>query len=138
MKHLLTITSFLVLSFTNSVQAETVLVVNKNFSGDISEQQLKALLKARTNTLNDGQQVDLLLPSQETKREEIAQNLLKMSNNKLQRRYNKIIFSGEGSTPKALEPQEILAAVRNKNNAVALIEKSQVDDSVKILRTSLW
>lgn len=138
MKYLISITSLLILAFTASTQAETVLVVNKNFSGDITEEQLKELLKARSNTLSDGQQVDLLLPTQEDKREEIAQNLLQISNNKLQRRYNKIIFSGEGTTPKALEAQEILARVRNKSNAIALIEDSQVDDSVKILRTSLW
>lgn len=138
MKHLFTITSLLILAFSGSTKAETVLVVNKNFSGEITEEQLKGLLKARSNTLSDGQQVDLLLPSQEAKREEIAQNLLHMSNNKLQRRYNKVIFSGEGSTPKTLDPQDMLAVVRNKSNTVALIEDSQVDDSVKILRTSLW
>lgn len=138
MKISITLTALFALVFSCSTKAETVLVANKDFSGDISEEQLKALLKARSNTLNNGQQVDLLLPSQEVKREEIAQNLLNISNNKLQRRYNKIIFSGEGSTPKTLDSQAILAAVRNKRNAIAIVESSQVDDSVKILRTSLW
>lgn len=130
--------TLLILIVSSPVAAETVLVVNKNFTGEISEAQLKALLKARANTLSNGQQVDLLLPKQEEKREEIVKNLLNISNKKLQRRYNKVIFSGEGSIPKALDSEQILATVRNKDNAIGLIEADQVDDSVKILRTSLW
>ena len=95
------------LAFAGSVKAKTVLVVNKNFSGDITEEQLKELLKARSNSLSDGQQLSLLLPAQEEKREEIAQNLLNISNKKLQRRYNKIIFSGEGTTPKDIHPRMV-------------------------------
>lgn len=126
------------LTVSNSVIAETVLVANKNFTGEVSKEQLKQLLRARLNTLTNGQQVDLLLPNKDKQREEISQNLLNISNNKLQRRYNKIIFSGEGTTPKALNSQEILATVRNKDNAIAFIEADKVDDSVKILRASLW
>lgn len=126
------------LTVSNSVIAETVLVANKNFTGEVSKEQLKQLLRARSNTLTNGQQVDLLLPNKDKQREEISQNLLNISNNKLQRRYNKIIFSGEGTTPKALNSQEILATVRNKDNAIAFIEADKVDDSVKILRASLW
>lgn len=138
MKNALISISLFTLLFSSSSFAETVLVANKNFKGKVTEEQLKLLLKARGNTLSDGQKVDLFIPSQEEEREKIAQNLLNISNNKLQRRYNKIVFSGEGSTPQALDTQEILAAVRNKSNAIGFVEADQVDDSVKILRTSLW
>lgn len=138
MKNSIFITSAIILTLSNFTYAETVLVANKNFSGEISKEQLKQLLRARADTLTNGQQVSLLLPNKDQQKEEISQNLLNISHHKLQRRYNKVIFSGEGSIPKSLDSQEILAAVRNKNNAIGLIDSDQVDDTVKILRASLW
>jgi ABC-type phosphate transport system substrate-binding protein len=119
--------------FTLAVNAETVFIVNKNLTEDVSKATLKKLYFGRTEELKNGKKVDVYLPKEPVIRHSVVSSFLKTSEKTLRRRYKKRQSSGEGKIPQTKGSAKILNLVSQSVNAIGVIDSSLVDDSVKVI-----
>lgn len=113
--------------------AAPVVVINKSVTEPVSKYRVKQLYLAQKQTLKSGLSMEVLLPSEQGVRISFIKDVLQTNERRLQRKHNKAIFSGESNIPVTKSSQEILTAVKQKRNAIGVIDESLVDDSVRVI-----
>jgi ABC-type phosphate transport system substrate-binding protein len=128
--------SLLILLFlcANTGIAEIVFVVNvKNPVTTLSVDQIKNLYLGKAKAFADGSPVE---PIDQLKgasaRDELYRNYIKKDEAAVQAYWSRLIFSGNGEPPRALENGAAVKAWVAKNpNAIGYVDASEVDGSVK-------
>ena len=113
-----------------SAWAQTVVIVNpKNPVGTLSAEQAAQYFLGRSNSLNP---IDLAGKSQ--LRAEFYQNVAGKDRDQMKAIWSKIVFTGRGFPPKEYNNSaEVRNAVAADVNAIAYIEQSAVDATVKVV-----
>ncbi|MCG8671840.1 MAG: hypothetical protein MI867_20720 [Pseudomonadales bacterium] len=118
--------------------AEVVVIVNKeNQATNISRQQLVDLYMGRNIYFSDGNlalRIDQTPKSSE--RSEFYLRLVGKTVPEVNAYWARLLFTGRASPPHVVESTDkILEIVSNNRYAIAYIEKSELNDSVKVLES---
>lgn len=127
------IVAILVMLMSFAVVAAPVVIINKSIKEPISKYRVKQLYLAQKQTLKSGLSMEVLMPSEQIIRIAFVKDVLHTNERRLQRKYNKAVFSGESNIPVTKSSQEILAIVKQKSNVIGVVDESLVDDSVRII-----
>lgn len=121
---------------SSSIMAEMVAVVSANSTIDtLSINQTVDIFLGKTTRFPDGSRavpIDQIEGSSE--REEFYQQFSGKSPEQLKAHWSKIIFTGRGQPPKEVaSSDEVKQHMQDNPNAIGYIDKSKVDDSVKVI-----
>jgi ABC-type phosphate transport system substrate-binding protein len=121
------------LSFATMAQAELVLVGNPDVGiSSISQTQVSRLFFGQVRELPNGskaQPIDVSGPS----KDQFATQMLKKSPEQVEKYWARVIFTGRAKPPREVKAGDVKSAVAQTPGAISYMEKSQVDESVKII-----
>jgi hypothetical protein len=131
----LVLSSVALLMFSLQTQADIVVVMSANSAvTTLSRGQVNEIYLGKQKELPDGAKPMLLILGSGAEKEEFFDKVLRMSDAQAKGYWARLTFTGKGNVPKEVNDvsdlKKILAA--NKN-AIGFMEKSAVDDSVKIV-----
>ncbi len=118
-----------------NVNAKTVVIANKAFNEDISESRIKQLYMARVHSLESGTIIEAFLPRENKVRMSFFKHGLNSNERKMLKKYGRIVFSGEGTTPPIIPSADVLIKVASSVKAIGVIDSSLINDSVKVIAT---
>jgi ABC-type phosphate transport system substrate-binding protein len=135
----------------STIATSAILLSTASFAGDISiiVHKDNAMSQADTKTISkfflnkkktfpDSSQRILLLDQKEGsgERNGFYKTVVNKTPSQLKSYWSKIIFTGKGKPPKIIDSQaEIIKAVASNPSAIAYVDSSLVNDSVKVLKT---
>jgi TonB family protein len=119
-----------------NVWAESVkIVANSNVRTDeISAVEIRSVFLQEKNSLKDGTRVEPVLERGGPVHEAFLKKFLGQNDDRLQRYYQSLVFTGKGSMPKALgSDAEVVAYVSRTKGAIGYISGDANADGVKTL-----
>lgn len=137
MKNILKATIVSILISASSAQAEEMaVIVNKaNTVENMDERTIAKLFLAKEKSFGSAKKAKLFdHPKGTNSREIFYQSIVKRSENQMKSYWSKLIFTGKGKPPKELpNDQEIISEVAKTESAIAYVNGSSVNDSVKVV-----
>lgn len=132
-------TAMCALLLAGGVHAEIAVVVSaKSSAGSLSAEQVAAIFLAKTSEFPDGAGQAIPIDQNEgvSLRDEFYQKATGRDAAQLKAYWSRLVFTGKGQPPKAVASStEVKKLVASTPGAVGYIEKSAVDNSVKVLLT---
>ena len=127
--------SLLLLCFYACAQAEVVVIAHPNASSNqLSREQVANIFLGRTNTLPEGTAVVAFEQLESNKSfAEFHQLVTGKSIIQFKAYWAKMVFAGKASPPRELNADEVKNVVSKNINAIGYIDRSMVDNSVKIV-----
>jgi len=122
----------LLLLATLSFASEYVVISNKKMK-DLSKTQIKAIFLKKINIINDLEVIPINLGTRNDLREKFEKDILKMNFVRLKSYWTKQHYLGHRPPLSMKSQQSIKAFVKKVDGAIGYIEKSALDDSVKVL-----
>jgi ABC-type phosphate transport system substrate-binding protein len=123
------------LALSAPVMADVVVIVNPANSAAIDEEQIAKIFLGQTKTFSNGSEATPIDQKEGPTREEFGNKLLKKNPSQLKAQWARQIFTGGAKPPKELgSDDEILKFVANTPGAIAYIDSSKVNKSVKVLK----
>ena len=118
------------------VCAEVAVIVNTGNSSQISDDDIKRMFLGKNKTFSNGESVKAInLKSGNAVREDFERKILGKSSSQVKAYWSKLIFSGKAKPLKELaSASEVLSMVASTPNAIAYIDASKVDSSVKVVK----
>jgi ABC-type phosphate transport system substrate-binding protein len=117
------------------VMAEVVVIINPANSATIDEEQIAKIFLGQTKTFSNGSEATPIDQKEGSIREEFGNKLLKKNPSQLKAQWARQIFTGGAKPPKELaSDDEILKFVANTPGAIAYIDSSKVNKSVKVVK----
>lgn len=139
MKKIITTLILTTIMALSQVQAaEIAVIVNKsNAVTSTDDKTLSMLFLSKKKSFENGKRViafDLYEGSEI--RDAFYSNVIKKSKSQLKSYWSKLIFTGQGKPPKIIgSGEEILRTVASNKSAIAYIDASKVNDTVKVIKT---
>ena len=130
-------TLLLVLCLSSSlVFAEVAVIVNPGNSSQISDDDIKRIFLGKNKKFGNGDTIQAInLKSGDATRTEFERQALGKSSSQVKAYWSKLIFSGKAKPLKELPSDtDVLALVSSTPNAIAYIDASKVDASVKVVK----
>lgn len=124
------------LGLADLVRAEIVVVVNRdNPVEDFSRRDLVDLYMGRVQHFSDGSlALRLDHPPDAGVRSQFYRQLVNKSVAEVNAYWARLLFTGRASPPQVINNSgAVLKAIRENRNAIGYLERSEVDDSVKII-----
>lgn len=128
---------FLVLCLLSSLSfAEVAIIVNSENSSEISDNDIKRMFLGKNKTFSNGESVKAInLKSGNEIRGDFEKQILGKSSSQVKAYWSKLIFSGKAKPLKEFaSDSEVLNWVSSTPNAIAYIDASKVDSSVKVIK----
>ena len=128
---------FLVLCLLSSLSfAEVAIIVNSENSSEISDNDIKRMFLGKNKTFSNGESVKAInLKSGNAIRGDFEKQILGKSSSQVKAYWSKLIFSGKAKPLKEFaSDSEVLNWVSSTPNAIAYIDASKVDSSVKVIK----
>lgn len=118
------------------VFAEVAIIVNTGNSSQISDDDIKRIFLGKNKTFANGESVKAInLKSGDAIREDFERKILDKSSSQVKAYWSKLIFSGKAKPLEELaSASEVLSMVSSTPNAIAYIDASKVDSSVKVVK----
>lgn len=133
MKTILTIFLLAACSITYSVQAVTVIVHPSN-NDALNKKNVKKIFLGKSKKFPSGGQVLPIDLSSGEARAQFLDNVIGKSESQLKAYWSKLIFTGKGQAPKAVNnDNEVIKLVSANPNSIGYISDSAVTDSVKVV-----
>nr|WP_315484451.1 substrate-binding domain-containing protein [uncultured Undibacterium sp.] len=115
--------------------ADVVVIVNPANAANIDEEQIAKIFLGQTKTFSNGVEAVPIDQKEGTVREEFGNKLLKKNPAQLKAQWARQIFTGGAKPPKELaSDDEILKFVASTPGAIAYIDSSKVNKTVKVLK----
>lgn len=130
-------TLLLILCFTTSLAfAEVAVIVNPGNGSQISDDDIKRIFLGKNKKFENGDTVKAInLKSGNGTRSEFEKKALGKSSSQVKAYWSKLIFSGKAKPLKELSSDsDVLSFVSSTPNAIAYIDASKVDASVKVVK----
>tara|TARA_B100000446_G_scaffold95211_1_gene89409 strand:+ start:59756 stop:60169 length:414 start_codon:yes stop_codon:yes gene_type:complete len=121
---------------TDTCAREIAVIVNKDVSVKVSNDQIVQIFMGRLKKLDDGSKV---VPIGRNEKSDIYlifnRKVLNRSNKQIKAYWSRMIFTGRDVPPRAIETDaDVLDLVAKNPNLIGYIEASQINDSVKVIR----
>jgi len=126
------ISLLLLLSTTHIFSAEYVVIANKNMK-DLSQMQIKAIFLKKLTIIDDTKMVPVSLGARDSLRENFEKNILKMNFQRLKSYWSKQHYLGHRPPLSMKSEESVKAFVKKVDGAIGYIEKSAIDNDIKIL-----
>jgi len=124
-----------VMSFSSLAMADVVVIVNPANSANIDEEQIAKIFLGQTKTFSNGSEAMPVDQKEGAVREEFGNKLLKKNPAQLKAQWARQIFTGGAKPPKELgSDDEVLKFVASNPGAIAYIDASKVNKSVKVVK----
>lgn len=122
--------------FTSSAAiADVVVIVNPANSAAIDEEQIAKIFLGQTKTFSNGSEATPIDQKEGPVREEFGNKLLKKNPSQLKAQWARQIFTGGAKPPKEMtSDDEILKFVASTPGAIAYVDSSKVNKSVKVVK----
>ncbi|MBR7745673.1 substrate-binding domain-containing protein [Undibacterium baiyunense] len=122
--------------FASSVAiADVVVIVNPANSAAIDEEQIAKIFLGQTKTFSNGSEATPIDQKEGPLREEFGNKLLKKNPSQLKAQWARQIFTGGAKPPKEMaSDDEILKFVASTPGAIAYVDSSKVNKSVKVVK----
>lgn len=130
-------TLLLVLCLTSSLAfAEVAVIVHPANANQISDDDIKRIFLGKNKKFANGDSINAInLKSGDATRTEFERKALGKSSSQVKAYWSKLIFSGKAKPLKELASDgDVLSMVSSTPNAIAYIDASKVDASVKVLK----
>lgn len=125
----------LAISMGSSAWADVVVIVNPANSASIDEEQIAKIFLGQTKTFSNGSEAIPIDQKEGQVREDFGNKFLKKNPSQLKAQWARQIFTGGAKPPKELpSDEEILKFVANTPGAIAYMDSSKVNKSVKVLK----
>ena len=124
------------LAFAAGATAEVVVVVNpRNTLTAMEAEQVAQIYTGASRMFPNGSPASPVdQPEGSAVREEFLAKVVGRSSAQIKAVWSRLIFSGKGSPPKALASSaEVKKLVATEPNAIGFMERSAVDDTVKVV-----
>lgn len=130
-----TIGFFLIL-LSSFASADVAVIVNPA-AGDVSADDIQRLFLGKKSSFsNGGKATPYYLPDNTDERKVFEKEVLKKLPSQIKSYWSKLVFTGKGTPPKILESSEAaIAKVAKEKGAIAYVNASLVNDSVKVVAT---
>lgn len=123
------------LSLAPLAMADVVVIINPANSASIDEEQIAKIFLGQTKTFSNGSEATPIDQKEGPIREEFGNKLLKKNPSQLKAQWARQIFTGGAKPPKELgSDDEILKFVASTPGAIAYIDSSKVNKSVKVVK----
>ena len=126
------ISLLLLLSATHIFSAEYAVIANKNMK-DLSQTQIKAIFLKKLTIIDDTKMVPVSLGARDKLRENFEKNILKMNFQRLKSYWSKQHYLGRRPPLSMKSEESVKAFVKKVDGAIGYIEKSAIDNDIKIL-----
>lgn len=127
--------SLVLLALSAPVMADVVVIVNPANSASIDEEQIAKIFLGQTKTFSNGSEATPIDQKEGPIREEFGNKLLKKNPSQLKAQWARQIFTGGAKPPKELgSDDEILKFVASTPGAIAYIDSSKVNKTVKVVK----
>ncbi len=127
--------SLVLLALSAPVMADVVVIVNPANSASIDEEQIAKIFLGQTKTFSNGSEATPIDQKEGPVREEFGNKLLKKNPSQLKAQWARQIFTGGAKPPKELgSDDEILKFVASTPGAIAYIDSSKVNKTVKVVK----
>ncbi len=122
--------------FSSLAFAEVAVIVNTGNSSEISDNDIKRMFLGKNKKFSNGESVKAInLKSGNAVRGDFEKKALGKSGSQVKAYWSKLIFSGKAKPLKELtSDSEVLSFVSSTPNAIAYIDASKVDGSVKLVK----
>jgi ABC-type phosphate transport system substrate-binding protein len=118
-----------------AMAGDVVVIVNPANSANIDEEQIAKIFLGQTKTFSNGSEATPVDQKEGALREEFGNKLLKKNPAQLKAQWARQIFTGGAKPPKELSSDdEILKFVASTPGAIAYIDSSKVNKSVKVVK----
>jgi len=124
------------LSISNITMAKVVVIVNVTNTATLSDNDLSSLFLGKSKSFpnNNKAQAINLNYGNET-RKAFEKSILKKNSSQVKAYWSKLLFSGKGKPLKELSSDaEVIAFVADNPNAIAYIDASNINSSVKVVK----
>lgn len=133
MKKLLTST-LIVISLSSFYASAVTVIVHPSNNVNLDENALKKIFLGKSKTFPDGTQAVPIDLSSGEARDQFVKNVLGRSESQVKAYWSKLIFTGKGQPPKALDNEaEVIKLVSEDPNSIAYVSDSAVTDAVKAM-----
>lgn len=120
---------------SNAAIADVVVIVNPANSAAIDEEQIAKIFLGQTKTFSNGSEATPIDQKEGPLREEFGNKLLKKNPSQLKAQWARQIFTGGAKPPKEMaSDDEILKFVASTPGAIAYVDSSKVNKSVKVVK----
>lgn len=120
---------------SNAAIADVVVIVNPANSAAIDEEQIAKIFLGQTKTFSNGSEATPIDQKEGHLREEFGNKLLKKNPSQLKAQWARQIFTGGAKPPKEMaSDDEILKFVASTPGAIAYVDSSKVNKSVKVVK----
>ncbi|MFC0351220.1 substrate-binding domain-containing protein [Undibacterium danionis] len=118
-----------------AMAGDVVVIVNPANSANIDEEQIAKIFLGQTKTFSNGSEALPVDQKEGALREEFGNKLLKKNPAQLKAQWARQIFTGGAKPPKELSSDdEVLKFVASTPGAIAYIDSSKVNKSVKVVK----
>ncbi|MBR7801460.1 hypothetical protein [Undibacterium fentianense] len=118
-----------------AVAADVVVIVNPANSAAIDEEQIAKIFLGQTKTFSNGAEATPIDQKEGPVREEFGNKMLKKNPSQLKAQWARQIFTGGAKPPKEMgSDDEILKFVASNPGAIAYMDASKVNKSVKVIK----
>lgn len=116
--------------------ADVAVIVNTTNNSAISDSDIKRIFLGKNKSFASGESVKAInLKSGDSVRAEFEKKVLGKSSQQIKAYWSKLIFSGKAKPlAEKASAQEVIAYVNSNSAAIAYIDASKVDDSVKVVK----
>lgn len=126
--------TLVVLSLTSFYASAVTIIVHPSNNASLDESALKKVFLGKSKTFPDGAQAVPLDLSGGQARTDFVENVLGKSESQIKAYWSKLIFTGKGQAPKALDNEaEVIKLVSQDPNAIGYVSDAAVTDAVKVL-----
>lgn len=115
--------------------ADVVVIINPANAASIDEEQIAKIFLGQTKTFSNGSEATPIDQKEGALREEFGNKVLKKNPSQLKAQWARQIFTGGAKPPKELaSDDEILKFVASTPGAIAYIDSSKVNKTVKVVK----
>lgn len=125
-----------ILSISQLCLAEIAVIVNPNNNNQLSKLEVRQIFLGKTHAFPNGLEATPLdLPDGDPNKTLFAENVLRKSVSSLNSYWSRMLFSSKGKPPQTMSVDAAKKAVASNKTAIAYIDKSEIDSTVKVLFT---
>ena len=116
-------------------QAEIAVIVNKNNSVTINAEEIKGIFLGKINTFPNGiEAIPLVQKAKTPIANEFTKKVLKKTNSQVQAYWSKLVFTGQGTSPKELSNnKKVISIVSSNLNTIGYINAKYIPDNVRVI-----
>ncbi|MBD1584347.1 phosphate ABC transporter substrate-binding protein [Pseudoalteromonas sp. S16_S37] len=122
------------LAISVSAQAEVTVIVNPSNGATIDKDAIAKIYLGKTKSFSDGTKVNAVGLNSGSTVDEFTANVLGKSSSQYKAYWSKLIFTGKGTPPEALDSEQaVIDFVAANADAIGYVDSSKVTGNVKVV-----